>query len=230
MLERWRDHVATDWVPALASVETTLSHLAGFLSDESSSGRGYLPAPQQVLRALETPLAEVRVLVVGQDPYPTPGDATGLAFAVAPGRPLPRSLANIADELRADTGDALADGDLSHWSRQGVMLLNRTLTVTPGQAGSHRGRGWEHVTDAVIAALATRGGPLVAVLWGRQAQSLAPALAGVPTIESAHPSPLSARRGFFGSRPFSRTNALLAEMGAPRIRWGNAPPMPGPVT
>ena len=221
MVNDWRRRVAPDWVPALASVETTLTELAQFLDSEAGTGRGYLPAEHQVLRAFGTPLEEVRVLIVGQDPYPTAGDAVGLAFSVAPGRPLPRSLANIARELRDDTGEELADGDLSHWQRQGVLLLNRVLTVAPGEPASHRGRGWERVTDAAIEALAARGGPLVAILWGRDARALAGALPGAEVIESAHPSPLSARRGFFGSRPFSRANAALESRGAVPIRWGS---------
>lgn len=215
----WRDQVAPDWADALTPVEPQLTSLAGFLEREVESGRDYLPAPDAVLRAFSTPLADVRVLIVGQDPYPTPGDAVGLSFAVAPGHPMPRSLGNIAKELRADTGDDLATGDLSAWQSQGVMLLNRVLTVEPGRPASHRGKGWEEVTDHAIRTLARRGGPLVAVLWGRHAQALAPLLGDVPRIESAHPSPLSAARGFFGSRPFSRANDSLKAQGAGPILW-----------
>lgn len=164
----------------------------------------------------------MRVLIVGQDPYPTPGHAMGLSFSVPPGCPMPRSLSNIARELREDTGEVLAHGDLSGWARQGVMLLNRVLTVSPGTPGSHRGQGWEAVTEHAIRTLVERGGPLVAVLWGRDAQKLAPLLGDVPKVASPHPSPLSASRGFFGSRPFSRVNALLAEQGAEPVRWGTA--------
>lgn len=192
-----------------------------WLAAERSAGRGYLPAPEVVLRAFEQPLADVRVLVVGQDPYPTPGHPVGLSFAVAPQvRPLPRSLVNIYAELHADLGlNPAAHGDLSAWSAQGVMLLNRVLTVQPGHPGSHRGRGWETITARAVQVLRDRGGPLVAILWGKQAQTVAPALAGVPCLTSAHPSPLSARSGFFGSRPFSRANALLRDAGAAPIDW-----------
>lgn len=216
----WRDQVAADWARALAPVEPTLSSVGAYLRDEIAAGRGYLPAPDAILRAFETPLADVRVLIVGQDPYPTPGDPVGLSFSVPPGRPMPRSLINIARELRDDTGEHLTSGDLTHWQAQGVMLLNRVLTVSPGAPASHRGQGWEAFTEHAIRTLAARGGPLVAVLWGRDAQSLAPMLADVPRIESAHPSPLSASRGFFGSRPFSRVNGLLTEQGEEPIRWG----------
>jgi len=218
--DAWRTRVAPDWEEALAPAEPTLASLGAFLGAEVEAGRGYLPAPDRVMRAFTVPLEDVRVLIVGQDPYPTPGDPVGLSFSVAPGHPMPRSLVNIARELREDTGEELTSGDLSHWEAQGVMLLNRVLTVSPGAAGSHRRRGWEEVTGLAIDALAARGGPLVAILWGRDAQALAPSLGGVARIESAHPSPLSARRGFFGSRPFSRANEALAAQGAAPIAWG----------
>lgn len=215
------DLVAPDWAEALAPVEPTVHALGDFLRDELAAGRGYLPAGNRVLRAFEQPLADVRVLIVGQDPYPTPGHAVGLSFAVERDvRPLPRSLANIYRELQNDLGQAPAEhGDLSAWNSQGIMLLNRVLTVRPGAAGSHRGKGWETVTEAAIRALVARDRPLVAILWGRDAQNLAPLLGDTPRIASAHPSPLSASRGFFGSRPFSRSNALLAELGAPEVDW-----------
>ena len=216
----WREQVAPDWADALAPVEPTLTSVGQFLRDERAAGRGYLPASDAILRAFSTPLAGVRVLIVGQDPYPTPGDAVGLSFSVPAGHPMPRSLTNIATELRADTAEELTSGDLTHWQQQGVMLLNRVLTVRPGEAASHRGRGWEAFTEHAIRSLVARGGPLVAILWGRDAQSLAPLLADVPQIASAHPSPLSASRGFLGSRPFSRANAALEEQGANAIAWG----------
>jgi len=215
----WREQVAADWAIALAPVESQLASVGAFLREEIAAGRGYLPASGSILRAFETPLSQVRVLIVGQDPYPTPGDPVGLSFSVPVGHPLPRSLANIAREMRDDTGEDLASGDLSAWQAQGVMLLNRVLTVRPGTPASHRGKGWETFTEHAIRTLASRGGPLVAVLWGRDAQNLAPLLGEVPRVESAHPSPLSASRGFFGSRPFSRVNALLIEQGAVPIRW-----------
>jgi uracil-DNA glycosylase len=209
------------WAAALAPVADRVTELGAFLRDEVAAGRGYLPAGERVLRAFERPMTDVRVLVVGQDPYPTPGHAVGLSFSVDPAvRALPRSLANIYRELAADTGVAApTTGDLSPWADRGVMLLNRVLTVQPGLSGSHRGKGWEEVTEQAIRALAGRGGPLAAVLWGRDAQRVAPLLGVVPHVASAHPSPLSADRGFFGSRPFSRVNALLADQGAPPIDW-----------
>ncbi|MFL6063577.1 MAG: uracil-DNA glycosylase [Friedmanniella sp.] len=213
--------ISPDWLAALAPVTGTLQGMDAFLTAEVAAGRGYLPAREQVLRAFRRPLAEVRVLIVGQDPYPTPGHPVGLSFAVAPQvRPLPRSLHNIYAELRDDLGIAPAShGDLTPWFEQGVLLLNRVLTVQPGRAASHRRRGWEQVSDRAIDALVERGGPLVAVLWGRDAQALVPRLRGVPHVASAHPSPLSARHGFFGSRPFSRVNTLLMQQGAAPVDW-----------
>jgi uracil-DNA glycosylase len=215
------DLVAPDWAAALAPVEPLVHAVGDYLRAEVAAGREYLPAGPDVLRAFTRPLADVRVLVVGQDPYPTPGHAMGLSFSVQPDvRPVPRSLANILRELQDDVGaPPPSTGDLSPWADRGVMLLNRVLTVRPGEAASHRGRGWEAVTDRAIAALVERDGPLVAVLWGKDAQSLAPALGDVPVVASPHPSPLSASRGFFGSRPFSRVNALLAEQGAEPVDW-----------
>ncbi len=209
------------WTPALEPVTDKIAACGQFLREEVAAGRGYFPTGDNVLRAFSHPLDEVRVLIVGQDPYPTPGHAVGLSFSVAPDvRPVPRSLQNIYAEMSSDLGvPTPSNGDLSPWSERGVMLLNRVLTVSPGKPASHRGRGWEHVTAAAINALVARGGPLVAILWGRQARDLAPHLGQVPRIESAHPSPLSARGGFFGSRPFSRANALLQQQGAEPIDW-----------
>ena len=213
--------VAPDWAEALAGVEDQIHAMGRFLRDELAAGRSYLPAGDKVLRAFTRPLADVRVLLVGQDPYPTPGHPVGLSFSVAPEvRPLPGSLRNMYAELTADLGvPAPATGDLTPWFEQGVLLLNRVLTVEPGKAASHRGKGWEAVTSAAIDALVARGGPLVAILWGRDAQGLIPRLGAIPYIASAHPSPLSAQSGFFGSRPYSRANALLAGQGAAPIRW-----------
>ena len=209
------------WAAALAPVEPQIHALGDFLRAEVAAGRGYLPSGENVLRAFTAPLADVRVLIVGQDPYPTPGHPIGLSFAVERHvRPLPRSLGNIYKELSADLGIPPAShGDLSSWSEQGVLLLNRVLTVQPGQAGSHRGKGWEAVTECAIRNLVDRGGPLVAILWGRDAAGLRPMLGEIPVIESAHPSPLSASRGFFGSRPFSRANELLESQGAAPVDW-----------
>ena len=213
--------MAADWAEALAPVESQIAAMGDFLRAEIAAGRGYLPPGPNVFWAFQRPLANVRVLIVGQDPYPTPGHAVGLSFSVAPDvRPLPRSLVNIFTELQADLGIPPAEsGDLSPWSQQGVLLLNRVLTVRPGAAASHRGKGWEAVTDCAIEALVARGGPLVAILWGRDAQALAPRLDGIPQIASAHPSPLSAHAGFFGSRPFSRANEALVSQGGQPIDW-----------
>lgn len=209
------------WAAALEPVADRISAMGAFLRAEVAAGRTYLPAGQNILRAFTTPLQQARVLIVGQDPYPTPGHPIGLSFAVdRTVRPLPKSLANIYTELRADLGiEPPEHGDLSAWTRQGVVLLNRVLTVAPGTPASHRGKGWEQVTDAAIDALVRRGGPLVAILWGRDAQSLQPVLGQVPVIASPHPSPLSASRGFFGSHPFSRANELLTRQGAEPIDW-----------
>ncbi|GMA35114.1 uracil-DNA glycosylase [Demequina litorisediminis] len=219
MIQAWRDQVGPGWVEALEPVADAFDDVAEFLADEARAGREVLPAPAAILRAFSTPLSDVRVLIVGQDPYPTPGDAVGLGFSVAAGHRLPPSLRNIAKELADDTGELLASGDLSAWQAQGVLLLNRVLTVAPGEAGSHHGHGWEQITARAIEALVERGGPLVAVLWGKPAQTLSPLLSGVPIVASAHPSPLSARRGFLGSRPFSRVNRLLEEQGSAPIEW-----------
>ncbi|MFQ6171642.1 uracil-DNA glycosylase [Oryzobacter sp. R7] len=216
-----RDLVHPSWAEALAPVEPVVASLGEFLRGEVAAGRGYLPGGPMVLRAFERPLADVRVLVVGQDPYPTPGHAVGLSFSVAPDvRPVPRSLANIFAELGTDLGvPTPSSGDLTPWADQGVLLLNRVLTVTPGKPASHRGKGWEDVTAAAIQALVDRGGPLVAILWGRDARGLVPHLPGIPCVESPHPSPLSAHQGFFGSRPFSRANDLLAQQGGEPVDW-----------
>ena len=213
--------MAPDWAEALAPVDDRVAAMGQFLRAELAAGRAYLPEGDRVFRAFRRPLADVRVLVVGQDPYPTPGHPIGLSFAVdAHVRPIPRSLANIYTELRSDLGiETPEHGDLTAWADQGVMLLNRALTVRPGQAASHRGKGWEEVTECAIHALAKRGGPLAAILWGRDAQGLKPMLGPVPWVGSAHPSPLSAHRGFLGSRPFSRVNRLLVEQGGHEVDW-----------
>jgi uracil-DNA glycosylase len=210
-----------DWARALAPVAGRIAAMGDFLRAEVAAGRTYLPAGPLVLRAFERPMSQVKVLIVGQDPYPTPSHPIGLSFAVNRDvRPLPRSLGNIYRELRSDTGiTPPAHGDLTAWSDQGVLLLNRVLTVEPGRPASHRGKGWEPITEAAIVALVSRGGPLVAVLWGKDAQTLRPLLADTPIIASAHPSPMSADRGFFGSKPFSRVNTLLAEQGGEVVDW-----------
>jgi uracil-DNA glycosylase len=213
--------VAPDWAEALQPVEETISELGAFLRAEVAAGRSYLPAGDNILRAFRQPMADVRVLIVGQDPYPTPGHPVGLSFSVAPTvRRLPGSLVNIFTEYSADLGyPTPSTGDLSPWADRGVMLLNRVLTVQPGKPASHRGKGWEQVTEQAIRALAGRGGPLVAILWGNDARSLAPLLGGAPSIQSAHPSPLSARSGFFGSRPFSRADGMLQQQSGQPVDW-----------
>ena len=213
--------VDTGWATALAPVAGQVAAMGEFLRAEIEAGRRYLPAGPNVLRAFSFPFDEVRVLIVGQDPYPTPGHPVGLSFSVAPDvSPLPRSLANIFTEYAADLGyPRPATGDLTPWAQRGVMLLNRVLTVAPGTPASHRGKGWEAVTECAIRALVARQRPLVAILWGRDAATLKPMLGQAGTIESAHPSPLSASRGFFGSRPFSRANELLTQLGAEPIDW-----------
>jgi uracil-DNA glycosylase len=213
--------VAPDWAEALGPVDDDIVQMGAFLRSEISAGRGYLPAGDHVLRAFQRPLADVKVLIVGQDPYPTPGHPVGLSFSVAPDvRPLPPSLVNIFKELIDDLGvPAPSCGDLSPWADAGVLLLNRSLTVSPGRANSHRGKGWEAVTERAIWALAHRGGPLAAILWGRDAQSLKASLGPIPWVESAHPSPLSAHRGFFGSKPFSQVNRLLEDQGGTPVDW-----------
>lgn len=209
------------WAKALQPVAADITKMGEFLRAEGAAGRSYLPAGQHVLRAFAQPFDEVRVIILGQDPYPTPGHPIGLSFAVERHvRPLPRSLQNMYRELESDLGIPTAEhGDLTRWSEQGVLLLNRCLTVRPGAPASHRGLGWEQVTARAVSALVERGGPLVAILWGRDAQSAAPMLGQVPRIESPHPSPLSASRGFFGSRPYSRANELLVQQGSVPIDW-----------
>jgi uracil-DNA glycosylase len=214
--------VEEGWARALAPVAPLIADMGEFLRAELAAGRRYLPAGANVLRAFTQPFDEVRVLIVGQDPYPTPGHAIGLSFSVSPQtRPIPRSLANIFREYTADLGHPTpSTGDLTPWAEQGVLLLNRVLTVAPGESGSHRDKGWEKVTEQAIRALVARdAAPLVAILWGRDARNLAPLLVDVPLVESAHPSPMSADRGFFGSRPFSRVNALLEELGGEPVDW-----------
>jgi uracil-DNA glycosylase len=219
-----RELVDPGWAHALTPAEDEVARLGDFLRAESAAGRGYLPSGSNVLRAFTYPFADVRVLIVGQDPYPTPGHPVGLSFSVEPSvRPVPRSLQNIFKELHEDLGLAVpANGDLTPWASHGVLLLNRVLTVRPGASGSHRGVGWEAVTELAIRALVARGTPLVAILWGRDAATLRPLLGDTPIVASAHPSPLSASGGFFGSKPFSRANSLLVAQGAAPIDWSLA--------
>jgi uracil-DNA glycosylase len=213
--------VEPGWANALEPVSGRVAAMGDFLRAELAAGRTYLPPGPQVLRAFQQPFDDVRILIVGQDPYPTPGHAVGLSFSVAPEvRPLPGSLLNIYQEYGRDLGfPPPSNGDLTPWTRQGVLLLNRALTTAPRKPAAHRGKGWEEVTDQAIRALAARGKPLVSILWGRDARNLRPLLGQLPAIESAHPSPMSADRGFFGSRPFSRANELLVAQGGQPVDW-----------
>ncbi|WP_433253100.1 uracil-DNA glycosylase [Streptosporangium sp. CA-135522] len=213
--------VEAGWATALEPVADRVAAMGDFLRKEVAEGRQYLPSGPHVLRAFQQPFDQVKVLIVGQDPYPTPGHPIGLSFSVAADvRPIPGSLRNIYKELTEDLGLPMpSNGDLTPWAEHGVLLLNRVLTVMPGKPASHRGKGWEEVTEQAIKALAARDKPMVAILWGRDARNLRPMLGDVPAIESAHPSPLSARSGFFGSRPFSRANELLVQQGATPVEW-----------
>ena len=213
--------VEEGWATVLEPVADRIHSMGDFLREENASGRGYPPAGNDVLRAFTYPFDEVKVIIVGQDPYPTPGHAMGLSFSTAPGvRPLPRSLVNIFKEYSSDLGLPMPeDGDLTPWSEQGVALFNRVLSVQPGKAGSHRGKGWEEVTEHALRALAERGKPLEAILWGRDAQNTQKFLGDTACICSPHPSPLSAARGFFGSKPFSHANELLVQQGAEPVNW-----------
>lgn len=209
------------WARALAPVEANIAAMGAFLRHELAADRGYVPPGSEVLTAFSRPFDEVRVLVVGQDPYPTPGHAMGLSFSVnSDVKPIPRSLANIYRELTTDLLLPMpTTGDLRPWADQGVLLLNRVLTCEPGFPGSHRGKGWERVTEQAISALVARKKPLVAILWGQDAAKVRHLLGETPVIASAHPSPLSANRGFFGSRPFSRANDFLDAEQARPINW-----------
>ena len=222
MAEPLRNIIDPGWAQALEPVAGQIASMGEFLRAEVAAGRRYLPSGDNVLRAFKQPFADVRVLIAGQDPYPTPGHPVGLSFSVAPEvKRLPPSLVNIFREYGDDLGyPAPASGDLTPWTERGVLLLNRVLTVAPGKPGSHRGQGWEQVTGQAIRALAGRtAAPLVAILWGRDARTLVPLLDRVPCVESAHPSPYSAASGFFGSRPFSRASQLLAQHGAEPVDW-----------
>ncbi|MFD4117363.1 uracil-DNA glycosylase [Streptomyces niveus] len=221
MARELKEIVESGWADALAPVAQRITGMGDFLRAEIAAGRTYLPAGPNVLRAFQQPFDDVRVLIVGQDPYPTPEHAVGLSFSVAPEvRPVPGSLDNIFREMHADIGAPRpSNGDLTPWTRQGVLLLNRALTTAPRKPAAHRGKGWEEVTEQAIRALVARNKPLVSILWGRDARNLRPLLGQLPAIESAHPSPMSADRGFFGSRPFSRANELLVQQGAQPVDW-----------
>ncbi|MEM9310213.1 MAG: uracil-DNA glycosylase [Pseudomonadota bacterium] len=229
--------MASEDIPASwrTALEPTLSSpearkLGGWLRAEEDAGKAVYPPRGQRLTALTlTPLDAVRVVILGQDPYHGPGQAHGLAFSVQDGVKVPPSLANIFKELEADLGLARSDhGNLTRWAEQGVLLLNNTLTVQAGQAGSHAGRGWDAITDACVAAVADRGEPTVFILWGSHARKKATRIKGLGAgdhhlvLTSPHPSPLSAHGGFFGSKPFSQTNAFLTAKGRGPINWSLA--------
>ncbi|MEE4153422.1 MAG: uracil-DNA glycosylase [Erythrobacter sp.] len=219
--ESWRGALE----PVLHSLEAR--RLGGWLCAEEKAGKAIYPPRGERLAALAlTPLEAVRVVILGQDPYHGPGQANGLAFSVQKGVRPPPSLVNIFKELESDLGVARpANGDLAKWARQGVLLLNNTLTVEAGQAGSHAGRGWDAITDACIAAVAEREEPCVFILWGSHARKKAGRVRALGAgahhlvLASPHPSPLSAHGGFFGSRPFSRANAFLEAHGLGGIDW-----------
>jgi uracil-DNA glycosylase len=214
--------IDSSWVVFLDPVQTDLNNISEYLNSELARGNHFLPAMENIMRAFQLPFDSVRVVIVGQDPYPTPGDAVGLSFSVSPERTaLPRSLRNLFSELQSDLGcDQPGNGDLTPWVDQGVLLLNRVLSVHAGEAGSHRGIGWEKVTQQALTALNARAEkPLVAVLWGNDAIAAEEILSNAVTIKSVHPSPLSASRGFFGSKPFSKVNNALIELGQAPVNW-----------
>jgi uracil-DNA glycosylase len=210
------------WLSILDGQRDALQHIGEFLRAQTAAGRPWAPQGDHILRAFQQPRTNIRVVIVGQDPYPTPGHAVGLSFSLAPEvKPLARSLVNIFRELVDDIGcPQPTNGDLTPWAERGVLLMNRVLTVQQGKPGSHRGKGWENFTDVALRGLVeSREQPLVAILWGKDAQATAPIFADIPIIASAHPSPMSADRGFFGSRPFSRANTELLTRGASPIDW-----------
>lgn len=219
--DSWRN--ALDPVLALPEARK----LGGWLRAQEDNGSTVYPPRGQRLNALAlTPLDKVRVVILGQDPYHGPGQAHGLAFSVPNGVKIPPSLVNIYKELESDLGIARPqNGNLEGWARQGVLLLNNTLTVLAGQAGSHAGRGWDAITDACVQAVVDRGDPAVFILWGSHARKKAERVKGLGAgphhlvLTSPHPSPLSAHAGFFGSRPFSKTNAFLEQHGLEPIDW-----------
>lgn len=229
-----RENLPGDWSEVLkeALEAPSFRKLERFVEGERRKHTVY-PSEEDLFSAFRlTPYARVRVLLLGQDPYHGPGQAHGLAFSVMPGVPLPPSLVNIFKELQSNLGvPPPASGSLVPWAEQGVLLLNRVMSVRAGAAGSHRGKGWEKITTAAVAAVAARQSPdgapmpLVALLWGKEAESVRPLLGDTPVVSSAHPSPLSASRGFFGSRPFSQVNRLLREQGAGDVTW-ELPPVP----
>lgn len=220
--------IPAGWREALRDelAQPAAAALADFVATERAAHTIYPPAGEEFTALALTPLAEVRAVILGQDPYHGPGQAHGLAFSVRQGVPIPPSLKNIYKELRADLGLAPPDhGHLAEWARHGVLLLNTVLTVRAGAANSHKGRGWERLTDAIIRAVSARPTPAVFLLWGAPAQKKAALVdeGRHAILRAAHPSPLSAHNGFFGSRPFSQANAALAERGQPPVDWRLTP-------
>jgi uracil-DNA glycosylase len=213
--------VDSSWLPALAECRQQLANLAVFLDTERAAGVQVLPPPEKIFRALKMPVERVKVLIVGQDPYPTPGHAVGLAFSTPPDvMPLPRSLSNIFSELHSDMGCTKPkNGDLSAWEDQGVLLLNRVLSVRAKNPGSHKNKGWEFVTTALIRFLESNNPAIVAILWGKNAQELDSLFPENHVIFSSHPSPLSAAKGFFGSKPFSKCNSILGTEHMTPVDW-----------
>lgn len=223
------DEIPESWRAALEPVllAPEARKLGGWLRAQEDAGKTIFPPRGTRLAALAaTPLSDVRVVILGQDPYHGPGQAHGLSFSVQDGVKQPPSLVNIFKELESDLGIARpATGNLMPWAMQGVLLLNNTLTVEAGQAGSHAGRGWDAITDACVEAVAASGQPTVFVLWGSHAKKKAGRVKGLGSTDhhlvltSPHPSPLSAYSGFFGSQPFSQANAFLERHGRGSIDW-----------
>lgn len=209
-----------DWCTQLKFLEPAFNSLEEQLIREANTGKEILPARHHVFRALSVSCEHARVIIVGQDPYPNPSHAMGLSFSVPKGtRPLPGSLVNIMKEIRSDIGreSQIVEGDLTPWCEQGVVLLNRTLTVRSGDSGSHQKLGWQKITDEIVRRYAHHGA--IGILWGRSAQELTGLFARERVITGVHPSPLSAHRGFFGSKPFSAVNIRLEKMGREAINW-----------
>ena len=211
--------IPQDWREILRPHEALINDIGAELQLRADSGERILPDRKNVFRALSISPEEVKVVIVGQDPYPNISDAVGLAFAVTPRTSgLPGSLMNIQKEIITDIGaTTTADGDLTKWSAQGVLLLNRVLTVTAGDSASHSHLGWQTVTETIVRYCAEKGA--IALLWGNSARELAPLFSADKRVEGVHPSPLSAHRGFLGSKPFSTVNAILEASGLPRIIW-----------
>ena len=204
------EHLPSQWCQALPEAQALLERI--------QVGQGFIPEIEDVFRAFTTPISEIKVCIVGQDPYPNSQDAMGLAFSIpSASAVLPASLRNIFKEIKSDIGCANTSGDLTSWQSQGVMLLNRTLTTVPGRSNAHRESGWQEFTELVIRYLATR--EVVFVLWGNQARELSMLVNPDLVVEGVHPSPLSAYRGFFGSKPFSEVNARLTKLGLLEIDW-----------